>query len=147
MKATNEMHLHFPSVSANEGFARAAVAAFAVQLDPTLDELCDLKTAVSEAVTNAIVHGYKDAIGTVYIDCRLLPENKIQVRVRDRGCGIADIAQAMEPLYTTAGEERAGLGFAVMKSFTDKLRVQSKPGGGTTVTMEKTFSPRVRQNG
>lgn len=147
MKATNEMHLNFPSISANEGFARAAVSAFAVQLDPTLDELCDLKTAVSEAVTNAIVHGYKDTIGTVYIDCRLLPDNSIQIKVRDRGCGIENIEQAMEPLYTTAGDERAGLGFAVMKSFTDKLKVQSRLGGGTTVTMEKTFSPRVRKNG
>lgn len=147
MKATNEMHLKFPSISANEGFARAAVSAFVVQLDPTLDELCDLKTAVSEAVTNAIVHGYKDMIGTVYIDCRLLPDNRIEIKVRDHGCGIENIKQAMEPLYTTAGDERAGLGFAVMKSFTDKLKVQSKLGGGTTVIMEKTFSPRVRQNG
>lgn len=147
MKTTNEMHLNFPSISANEGFARAAVSAFAVQLDPTLDELCDLKTAVSEAVTNAILHGYKDTIGTVYIDCRLLPDNSIQIKVRDRGCGIENIEQAMEPLYTTAGDERAGLGFAVMKSFTDKLKVQSRLGGGTTVTMEKTFSPRVRKNG
>lgn len=147
MKTMNEMHLNFPSISANEGFARAAVSAFAVQLDPTLDELCDLKTAVSEAVTNAIVHGYKDTIGTVYIDCRLLPDNSIQIKVRDRGCGIENIEQAMEPLYTTAGDERAGLGFAVMKSFTDKLKVQSRLGGGTTVTMEKTFSPRVRKNG
>ena len=147
MKTMNEMHLNFPSISANEGFARAAVSAFAVQLDPTLDELCDLKTAVSEAVTNAIVHGYKDTIGTVYIDCRLLPDTSIQIKVRDRGCGIENIEQAMEPLYTTAGDERAGLGFAVMKSFTDKLKVQSRLGGGTTVTMEKTFSPRVRKNG
>lgn len=147
MKTMNEMHLNFPSISTNEGFARAAVSAFAVQLDPTLDELCDLKTAVSEAVTNAIVHGYKDTIGTVYIDCRLLPDNSIQIKVRDRGCGIENIEQAMEPLYTTAGDERAGLGFAVMKSFTDKLKVQSRLGGGTTVTMEKTFSPRVRKNG
>ncbi|ARP49974.1 MULTISPECIES: anti-sigma F factor [Caproicibacterium] len=147
MKTLNEMHLHFPSVSINESFARAAVAAFAVQLDPTLDELCDLKTAVSEAVTNAIIHGYQDTIGVVYIDCRILPDSTIQVRVRDRGCGIADIQKAMEPLYTTSGSERAGLGFAVMKSFTDKLRVQSRLGVGTTVFMEKTFSPRVRCNG
>ncbi|MCH3972334.1 MAG: anti-sigma F factor [Oscillospiraceae bacterium] len=147
MKPINEMHLHFPGVSVNESFARAAVSAFAVQLDPTLDELCDLKTAVSEAVTNAIVHGYKDTIGTVYIDCRILPGSCIQVRVRDKGCGITDIAKAMEPLYTTGGSERAGLGFAVMKSFTDKLRVQSRPGAGTTVLLEKTFTPRVRCNG
>ena len=135
MKSINEMHLRFPSVSANEAFARASVATFVAQLDPTLDELCDMKTAVSEAVTNCIVHGYRDTIGTVYI------------RIRDRGCGIEDIQQAMEPLYTTAGDERAGLGFAVMQSFMDKLRVQSKPGQGTTVTMEKTFSPRIHTNG
>ncbi|HCC02453.1 MAG TPA: anti-sigma F factor [Ruminococcaceae bacterium] len=147
MKALNEMHLNFPSISTNEGFARAVVAAFAVQLDPTVDELCDLKTAVSEAVTNAIVHGYRDTIGTVYIDCRLLKDNTVQVKVRDHGCGIEDVEQAMEPLFTTAGDERAGLGFAVMKNFMDKLKVQSKLGKGTTVTMEKSFSPRMRQNG
>ncbi|MCH4240034.1 MAG: anti-sigma F factor [Oscillospiraceae bacterium] len=147
MKAMNEMHLNFPSISTNEGFARAAVAAFAVQLDPTVDELCDLKTAVSEAVTNSIIHGYRDTIGKVYIDCKLLQDNWIQVKVRDHGCGIENVEQAMEPLYTTAGDERAGLGFAVMKNFTDKLKVQSKPGKGTTVIMEKAFSPRVRQNG
>lgn len=147
MKSINEMHLRFPSVSANEAFARASVATFVAQLDPTLDELCDMKTAVSEAVTNCIVHGYRNTIGTVYIDCMIYENQRVVIRIRDRGCGIADIQQAMEPLYTTAGDERAGLGFAVMQSFMDKLRVQSKPGQGTTVTMEKTFAPRVHTNG
>lgn len=147
MKAMNEMHLRFPSVSANEAFARASVATFVAQLDPTLDELCDTKTAVSEAVTNCIVHGYRDTIGMVNIDCLLYEGQRVVIRIRDRGCGIENVERAMEPLYTTAGDERAGLGFAVMQSFMDKLRVQSKPGQGTTVTMEKTFSPRVHTNG
>lgn len=147
MRAMNEMHLRFPSVSANEAFARASVATFVAQLDPTLDELCDTKTAVSEAVTNCIVHGYRDTIGMVNIDCLLYEGQRVVIRIRDRGCGIENVERAMEPLYTTAGDERAGLGFAVMQSFMDKLRVQSKPGQGTTVTMEKTFSPRVHTNG
>lgn len=147
MRAMNEMHLRFPSVSANEAFARASVATFVAQLDPTLDELCDTKTAVSEAVTNCIVHGYRDTIGMVNIDCLLYEGQHVVIRIRDRGCGIENVERAMEPLYTTAGDERAGLGFAVMQSFMDKLRVQSKPGQGTTVTMEKTFSPRVHTNG
>ena len=147
MKPINEMHLRFPSVSANEAFARAAVSTFVAQLDPTLDELCDTKTAVSEAVTNCIVHGYRDTIGTIYVDCALYENGRVVIRVRDRGCGIENLKQAMEPLYSSAGGERAGLGFAVMQSFMDKLRVQSRPGQGTTVVLEKTFSPRVHTNG
>ena len=147
MKPINEMHLRFPSVSANEAFARAAVSTFVAQLDPTLDELCDTKTAVSEAVTNNNVHRYPATNGTIYIDCALYENGRVVIRVRDRGCGIENLKQAMEPLYSSAGGERAGLGFAVMQSFMDKLRVQSRPGQGTTVVLEKTFSPRVHTNG
>lgn len=140
----NEMQITFPSRSANEGFARAAVAAFAAQLDPTVDELAELRTAVSEAVTNAIVHAYPDTIGTVTLTVQLFENGRIRVRVRDRGCGIEDIDRAMEPLFTTGGEERSGLGFSVMQSFTDRLRVRSVPGRGTTVTMEKYIALRTR---
>ncbi len=140
----NEMQITFPSRSANEGFARAAVAAFAAQLDPTVDELAELRTAVSEAVTNAIVHAYPETIGTVTLTVQLFENGRIRVRVRDRGCGIEDIDRAMEPLFTTGGEERSGLGFSVMQSFTDRLRVRSVPGRGTTVTMEKYIALRTR---
>ena len=147
MKAMNEMSLSFLSVSANESFARAAVSAFASQLDPTIDQLADLKTAVSEAVTNAIVHGYRGTSGTVYITVRQLPGRVLQVKVRDRGVGIDDIEKAMEPLYTTAPEEeRAGLGFAVMQSFCDKVSVRSTPGKGTAVTLQKNLLRRVRSH-
>ncbi len=138
----NEMRLTVPSRSANEAFARASVAAFIAQLDPMVEELADIKTAVSEAVTNCIVHAYRESAGLIYITCRIFEDGRVQIRIRDRGCGIENIAQAMEPLYTTAGGERAGLGFAVMQSFTDKLRVQSQHGKGTTVIMEKTIRRR-----
>ena len=138
----NYVTLEFLSRSSNEGFARLAAAAFAAQLDPTLDELGDIKTAVSEAVTNAIVHGYKDRRGTVYITAKLFENGKAVVRVRDKGCGIPDIKKAMEPLYTTGGEERAGLGFAVMQSFCDSVRVTSTPGRGTSVTLTKYFDTK-----
>lgn len=144
MKSVNEMRLTFLSRSANEGFARAAVAAFAAQLDPAVDELADLRTAVSEAVTNAIVHAYPDRLGTITLAVKLYDNGCVWVRVRDKGCGIPDVEQAMEPLYTTGGEERSGLGFSVMQSFTDKLRVRSAPGKGTTVTMEKYIALRVK---
>lgn len=137
MKVLNEMKLSFLSKSVNEGFARGAVSAFLMQLDPTVSQLADIKTAVSEAVTNCIVHAYPDSTGMIYINAKVLEDNKFVVSVRDKGCGIPDIKQAMEPLFTTGGEERAGLGFAVMQSFTDKIRVSSKPGKGTTVTMTK----------
>ena len=143
MKPINEMKVTFLSRSANEGFARAAVAAFAAQLDPAVDELADLRTAVSEAVTNAIVHGYPDQLGTVTLTVRLYENGKIQVQVKDKGRGIPDVAKAMEPLYTTGGEERSGLGFSVMESFTDCLRVRSAEGKGTTVTLEKYIARRV----
>ncbi|MBR2319553.1 MAG: anti-sigma F factor [Clostridia bacterium] len=144
MKPINEMKVTFLSRSANEGFARAAVAAFAAQLDPAVDELADLRTAVSEAVTNAIVHAYPDQLGTVTLTVRLYANGKIQVQVKDKGRGIPDVAKAMEPLFTTGGEERSGLGFSVMESFTDRVRVRSAVGKGTTVTMEKYIAPRVR---
>ena len=140
----NEMQITFPSRSANEGFARAAVAAFAAQLDPTVDALTELRTAVSEAVSNAIVHAYPDTIGTVALTVQLFDNGRIRVRVRDRGCGIENVARALEPLFTTGGEERSGLGFSVMQSFTDRLRVRSVPGRGTTVTMEKYIALRTR---
>ena len=144
MKPINEMKVTFLSRSANEGFARAAVAAFAAQLDPAVDELADLRTAVSEAVTNAIVHGYPDRLGMVTLTVRLYENGKIQVQVKDKGRGIPDVAKAMEPLYTTGGEERSGLGFSVMESFTDRVRVRSAVGKGTTVTLEKYIAPRVK---
>lgn len=147
MKPLNEMTISFPSCSANEAFARAAVSAFVAQLDPTVDELCDIKTAVSEAVTNCIVHAYRDTIGTVYITCCLYDDGNVAVKVRDKGCGIENIEQAMQPLFTTQEGERAGLGFAVMQSFMDRLHVTSKPGKGTTVTMKKAIERRPQRNG
>ena len=142
----NEMRLTLLSYSANESFARAAVASFVSQLDPTVEELADLKTAVSEAVTNCIVHGYRHTIGKIYITTKIQPDGKVTVRIRDKGCGIADVQQAMEPLFTTGGEERAGLGFAVMENFTDRLRVCSTVGKGTAVTMVKRLSLRPSKN-
>ncbi|MGN0485956.1 MAG: anti-sigma F factor [Acutalibacteraceae bacterium] len=137
MKTINEMRLAVDSRSINEGFSRVAVAAFIACLDPNVEELTDIKTAVSEAVTNAIVHGYRDYQGKIYITVSLLENNIVRIKVRDKGVGIADIEKAMQPLFTTAGSERAGLGFAVMESFMDRVRVLSKPGAGTTVTLEK----------
>ena len=142
MKASNSMRLCFDSRSANESFARAAVSAFAAQLDPTVEEISDIKTAVSEAVTNCIVHAYRDMPGKIYITCEIYENGLFRTKIRDCGCGISDVKKAMEPLFTTAGEERAGLGFAVMESFTDKLRVRSAFGKGTTVTLEKHISGR-----
>ena len=146
-KAINEMSLRFPSCSSNEGFARAAVACFAAQLDPTLNELEDIKTAVSEAVTNAIVHGYPDRIGDVQIKVRVYPGNELEITVRDQGKGIANVAQAREPMFTTGGAERSGMGFTIMESFMDKLAVRSVAGRGTTVSMRKKLAPRLRRLG
>ncbi len=143
MKPQNEMKLTFLSRSANEAFARSAVAAFVAQLDPAVDELADLRTAVSEAVTNAIVHAYPDRLGTVILTVKLYENGRVQVQVKDRGTGIPNVEQAMEPLYTTGGEDRSGLGFSVMESFTDRLRVRSTAGKGTTVTMDKYIALRV----
>ena len=133
----NEMNLNFLSRSCNEGFARTSIAAFVSQLDPTIDELADIKTAVSEAVTNCIVHGYKSGIGKIYISSKIYDNGKIVIKIKDKGCGIPDVKQAMEPLFTTGGSERSGLGFAVMQSFMDKIKVISKPEKGTSVTLQK----------
>jgi stage II sporulation protein AB (anti-sigma F factor) len=144
MKQLNYIKLDFPARSVNEALARAAAAAFASQIDPTLEELGDIKTAVSEAVTNAIVHAYPDTVGTVTMRLRLLEGNVLEIMVRDRGCGIPDVQKAMEPMFSTGGEERSGMGFTIMDSFMDGLRVRSAPGKGTTVTMSKRISVRVR---
>ena len=137
MKALNTVKITFPSRSVNEGFARSALSAFAAQADPTLDELADVKTAVSEAVTNCIVHAYANTIGPITLTAALYEDGTLRVAVADKGCGIPDVSKAMEPLFTTGGAERAGLGFAVMESLMDKVKVSSKLGKGTTVTLEK----------
>ncbi len=137
MKAINEMKITLQSRSVNEGFARVAVASFISQLDPTIDEMNDIKTAVSEAVTNCIVHAYKDTIGKIYISVSVYEDKTVSIRIRDNGCGIDDVEKAREPLFTTAGGERAGLGFAVMESFMDKVRVSSKKDKYTSVTLRK----------
>ncbi len=140
----NEMKLQIPSKSSNESFARIAVASFFSQLDPTVDEISDIKTAVSEAVTNSIVHGYANEIGTIFIHAKIIDDNKIYIRIRDKGCGIDDLDQAMEPMFTTCKTgERSGLGFTVMQSFMDRLRVISKKGKGTTVTLTKRLRKRI----
>lgn len=139
----NQATVQFVSRSANEGFARTAAACFAAQLDPTLEEINDLKTAVSEAVTNAIVHAYPDLLGKVTMTMKLFDDNTVEVTVKDRGVGIADLEQARTPLYTTGGAERAGMGFTIMESFTDGMRVRSAPGKGTTVVLSKRISRRV----
>ena len=144
MPALNTVKMEFQSHSANEAFARSCAACFAAQLDPTLEELGDLKTAVSEAVTNAVVHAYPREIGTVLMKLRVLEGNVLEVTVKDWGCGIPDVEKAMEPLYTTGGEERSGMGFSIMACFTDRLRVRSRPGRGTTVVMRKRFSARLK---
>ena len=142
-KADNYVSVDFPSRSANEGFARTVAACFAARLDPTLEEINDIKTAVSEAVTNAIVHAYPDSIGKVSMKLRLYEDNSVEIVVRDWGVGIADVEQARQPMYTTGGEERAGMGFTIMESFMDHLRLRSTPGKGTTVTMRRRISRRV----
>ncbi len=137
MDLINEMNLTFLSKSMNENFARAAVSAFVLPLDPTITELADIKTAVSEAVTNSIIHGYEYGEGQIGISARIYSNGRIVIKIKDKGKGIENIQQAMEPLFSTVGGERAGLGFAVMQSFMDKLKVTSKVNCGTTVTMEK----------
>lgn len=144
MNCLNYIKIDFPSSSVNEGFARAAVASFAAQLDPTLDELGDIKTSVSEAVTNCIVHAYPDVLGKIRLKARILDDNVLEVSVTDWGKGIENIEQAREPMYTTGGEERSGMGFTIMESFMDKVKVRSIPGKGTTVTMTRRIKTRVR---
>lgn len=143
MKQINYIKLEFPSKSSNEAFARTAAAAFAAQLDPTMEELGDIKTAVSEAVTNAIVHAYPDQIGLISMRLRILDGQVLEISVKDWGCGIEDVEKAMRPLYTTGGDERSGMGFTIMGSFMDKLRVRSAPGKGTTVLMRRAICPRI----
>jgi stage II sporulation protein AB (anti-sigma F factor) len=143
----NEVRLTFPSVSANEAFARSAAASFCAQLNPTFDELSDIKCAISEAVTNAVVHGYRDALGEIQLLMKLTDDRVFRAEIRDRGCGIPDVEEAMRPLFTTDPEnERSGMGFTIIENFMDSLRVVSSPGKGTRVIMTKKLSmlPRVR---
>ena len=144
-KSENYITLEFLSRSANEAFARGAVACFAAQLDPTLEELGDIKTAVSEAVTNAIVHAYPDRLGKIVVKARILDGNVLELSVRDWGKGIADVEKARQPLYTTGGEERSGMGFTIMESFMDKVSVRSAVDKGTTVVMRKKLAPRLKK--
>lgn len=148
MNIINTMRTVFDSKSVNEAYGRTAVAAFIAPLDPTIEEIGDIKTAVSEAVTNAIVHGYQESLGKVYITVKIAEDNRVIIQVKDKGCGIADIKQAREPLFTTCTTgERAGLGFAVMESFMDKVKVYSAVGKGTTVVMEKKISSKKPEGG
>lgn len=142
MKFENYMSLEFPSKSANEAFARSAVACFAAQLDPNLDELGDIRTAVSEAVTNCIVHAYPDSIGTISLKCRILKDNVLDIVIRDKGIGIMDLEQARRPLFTTGGSDRSGMGFTIMESFMTTFNVVSVPGKGTTVHMRRKLQRR-----
>ena len=145
MNAQNYIKLDFPSQSCNEAFARTAAVAFAAQLDPTLEEIGDIKTAVSEAVTNCIVHAYPKEIGRISMRLRILPDGQLEISVRDWGCGIENVEQAMKPLFTTGGEERGGMGFTIMDSFMDRLRVRSVPGKGTTVVMVRALRQRRKR--
>ena len=145
MKSENQVVLEFPSRSSNEAFARVAAAGFAMQLDPTLEELGDIKTAVSEAVTNAIVHGYPENFGRIVMKLRMLENQTLELVIRDWGCGMEDVEQARQPLFTTGGEERSGMGFTIMESFMDSLKVRSVAGRGTTVVMKKKIAPRIKR--
>jgi stage II sporulation protein AB (anti-sigma F factor) len=142
MKFENYMILEFPSKSCNEAFARSAVACFASQLDPTLEELGDIRTAVSEAVTNCIVHAYPEALGTITLRCRILKDSILDIVVKDKGVGIPDIEQARRPMYTTGGTDRSGMGFTIMESFMTNLTITSEPGKGTTVHMRRRIQRR-----
>ena len=142
MKFENYMILDFPSRSSNEAFARSAVARFAAQMDPTLEELGDIRTAVSEAVTNCIVHAYPDAIGVITMRCRILKDNVLDIVIKDKGVGIADVEKAKVPAFTTGGADRSGMGFTIMESFMTSLTVNSEPGKGTTVHMRRRLQRR-----
>ena len=137
MKFENYMIMEFPSKSSNESFARSAVACFAAQLDPTLEELGDIRTAVSEAVTNCIVHAYPNGLGIISMRCRILKDNTLDIVIKDRGVGIEDLEKARRPMYTTGGADRSGMGFTIMESFMTGFSVTSKPGKGTTVHMRR----------
>ena len=143
--AINQMSIKFQSRSNNEAFARQAVAAFAAQLDPTIEEINDIKTAVSEAVTNCIVHAYRDTVGYITVAAKLFDDGSIQITVRDKGCGIADIQQARQPMFTTGDAGRSGMGFTIMESFMDHLRVRSREDVGTQVIMTKRIAARLGQ--
>lgn len=143
-KASNSFQLTFPSKSANEGFARTVVACFAAQMDPTLNELEDIKTAVSEAVTNVIVHAYPDSLGTVILKARICEGNILEITVKDHGRGIPDIEKARQPMFTTGGEERSGMGFTIMESFMDRLTIKSVVNKGTTVVMRRKIATRLK---
>jgi len=146
LKSINQMKVSFKSLSVNEGFARVAVASFISSLDPTTAEIADIKTAVSEAVTNCIVHAYRDTIGVITIHTRIYENRRVVITIKDKGCGIEDIERAIEPLFTTLpDEERSGLGFSVMQSFTDKMRVRSRLGRGTSVVLEKVLSVKPNE--
>ena len=142
MKCENQMVLEFPSKSVNEAFARSAVACFAAQLDPTLDELGDIKTAVSEAVTNCIVHAYPDRLGKITLRCRILQDNVLDIVIKDKGAGIENVDKARKPMFTTGGEERSGMGFTIMESFMHELKVSSQKDKGTTVHMKRKIMKR-----
>lgn len=142
MKFDNHMILEFPSKSANEAFARSAVACFAAQMDPTLEELGDIRTAVSEAVTNCIVHAYPDELGIITVRCRILKDNVLDIVVKDKGVGIADIEAAKKPMFTTGGSERSGMGISIMESFMSSFELSSQPGKGTTVHMRRRIQKR-----
>lgn len=142
MKFENYMILEFPSKSCNEAFARSAVACFAAQMDPTLEELGDIRTAVSEAVTNCIVHAYPDGLGTISMRCRILKDNVLDIVIKDKGVGIADVEQARRPAYTTGGADRSGMGFTIMESFMNDLVITSRAGKGTTVHMRRKLQRR-----
>ena len=142
MKFDNYLILEFPSRSSNEAFARSAVSCFAAQLDPTLEELGDIRTAVSEAVTNAIVHGYPDELGVITLRCRILKDNVLDIVVKDRGVGIPDISKARTPMFTTGGADRSGMGFTIMESFMTELDITSELGKGTTVHMRRKLQRR-----
>ena len=142
MKFENYMILEFPSKSCNEGFARSAVACFAAQMDPTLEELGDIRTAVSEAVTNCIVHAYPDGLGTISLRCRMLKDNVLDIVIKDKGVGIPDVEQARRPAYTTGGADRSGMGFTIMESFMTDLEIVSRAGKGTTVHMRRKLQRR-----
>ena len=136
------MILEFPSKSSNEAFARSAVACFAAQMDPTLEELGDIRTAVSEAVTNCIVHAYPNELGVITLRCRILKDNVLDIVIRDKGVGIPDIEQAMRPMFTTGGSDRSGMGFTIMESFMTNFELTSQPGKGTTVHMRRKIQKR-----
>ena len=142
MKFGNYMILEFPSKSSNEAFARSAVACFAAQMDPTLEELGDIRTAVSEAVTNCIVHAYPDELGNITLRCRILKDNTLDIVIKDKGIGIADLEQARRPTYTTGGADRSGMGFTIMESFMPRCEDSSQPGKGTTVHMRRKIRQR-----